>query len=380
MSQQKRKVLILMESMDKGGAEKVLLTLLSNINPLEYDINLLLYFGGGFYQPQLPIYVKIETLYTRGSLISRLSLFLKRRLSIDWIYNYALRRYKNIDFHVIISFMEGFPLLLHSFLTDNSKNNISWIHTDLLADHWTSSIIPFQFERDTYNKMNKLLFVSKNAQDNFIDLFSLNLADSDVFLNPIPRDQIRFDGSKISNTLFIENSFKIVSVGRLSTQKSFDLLISTIDLLVRRGNRVSLKIIGEGNLRDKLSEQIVSLGLSDCISLEGFFSNPYPIVASADLFVSSSFVEGYPLAMCEALCLGIPFVATRTAGSEAILDSGKYGLIVDHRVDSLADAIESIILTPERYNYYKMMAVKRGDSFSIEQTLKRFESIIEGKD
>lgn len=368
-----------MESMERGGAEKTLLTLLSHLHQEQYEIHLLLHFDGGFYQKELPSFVNVNSLFSGVGLLSRATLFFSRRLHLNCFYQMLVRPYRTQKYDTIISFMEGFPVLLHSLLMKAGKEHISWVHTDLLVDHWTTSLISTAVETKTYEQMNQLFFVSQCARVHFRELFPSVSAKLALFNNPIPRDQIRQLASEGIDLQENSAGFTIVSVGRLTIQKSFDRLIEAVSLLKRKGYDVKLRLIGDGVLRTTLQQQIQDLQLENEVHLYGFYANPYPLVASSALFVSSSYVEGYPLAICEALCLGIPVVATDTAGSDAILEGGKYGLIVAHTAASIADGIESLLQDRTLYRSYVEKAALRGESFAIDNVIKAFETVLNGE-
>ena len=136
----------------------------------------------------------------------------------------------------------------------------------------------------------------------------------------------------------------VLSVGRLTDQKAFDVLIQAFSL-VRKNRPARLLILGEGENRPALEALINQLGLEQDVNLMGFVQNPYPYMAHASLFVLPSRWEGLPTVLVEALYLGTPIVATDCpGGSREILKDGQFGKLVP--VDApliLAEAIERSI-------------------------------------
>jgi glycosyltransferase involved in cell wall biosynthesis len=134
----------------------------------------------------------------------------------------------------------------------------------------------------------------------------------------------------------------IVSIGRLTSQKAFDVLIQAFSH-VRRHRLARLLILGEGEQRQGLQALVRELGLEQDVSLCGFVPNPYPYMARAALFVLASRWEGLPTVLIEALYFGTPMVATDCpGGTREVLQDGQYGQLVP--VDSplaLAEAIEA---------------------------------------
>lgn len=139
----------------------------------------------------------------------------------------------------------------------------------------------------------------------------------------------------------------IVASGRLSHEKGFDLLIRAHDRVRRAGVAHRLLILGEGPERINLLRLVHELDVGDTVELPGFRENPFPDIVAADLFCLPSRYEGFPLAVLEALALGVPIVASE-CGSDLLAD-GKYGdVVATESVEELATAIERHLREPER--------------------------------
>ena len=120
----------------------------------------------------------------------------------------------------------------------------------------------------------------------------------------------------------------IGTVGRLSPEKGFDVLIQAVDKVLDAGIDVALLIAGDGPCRESLQQQIVQLGREANIKLLGFQSDPHRLYEAMDVFVSSSFSEGLPNVVLEAMALRVPVVATEIAGNKRLIEDGKNGLFV----------------------------------------------------
>ncbi len=143
----------------------------------------------------------------------------------------------------------------------------------------------------------------------------------------------------------------IMALGRLLHQKGFDTLIRAHALALRQGApKHSLLIAGEGPNQQMLAGLATEVGVGESVHFAGFLTNPYPVLARANLFVLSSRWEGFSLALAEATALGIPAVATNCiAGPSEVLDDGRYGdLVPVDDTQRLADAIVRHLRNPER--------------------------------
>lgn len=141
----------------------------------------------------------------------------------------------------------------------------------------------------------------------------------------------------------------VVAVGRLSRQKGFDVLLRAHRAVLDQGAPHRLVVLGEGEQREELEALVDELGVRASASLPGFARSPLPLLASADLFVSSSRWEGFGQGVAEALLVGTPVVSTDcVAGPREILRDGAHGRLVPvEDVEALADAIAHHLRDPE---------------------------------
>src|SRR5206468_3822247 len=115
----------------------------------------------------------------------------------------------------------------------------------------------------------------------------------------------------------IAGSPRLVAIGRLEAEKAFDRLLHAVALVRSRFPDVSLVICGDGAQRAALEALSGELGLSDAVHFMGHVVNAMPFLADADALVCSSLFEGFPLAVCEAMTLGRPLIATPVDGLRA---------------------------------------------------------------
>jgi glycosyltransferase involved in cell wall biosynthesis len=139
----------------------------------------------------------------------------------------------------------------------------------------------------------------------------------------------------------------IGAVGRLSAEKGFDVLIRSADQLMREGLDAELLIVGEGDEKSALRTLIAELGRADRIRLLGYRSDTRELYQAMDVFALSSFREGLPNVLLEAMALEVPVVATRVAGIPRLIRHGQNGLLVEPGDGTgLADAIATLLRNP----------------------------------
>ncbi|MCP4744914.1 MAG: glycosyltransferase [Desulfobacteraceae bacterium] len=143
--------------------------------------------------------------------------------------------------------------------------------------------------------------------------------------------------------------FVIGSLGRLSSEKGFIYLLYALKLLIDRGKKVRLVILGEGGQRSYLEEKIRQLGLSDCVLMPGFEENASDALPYFKALIMPSLTEGLPITILEAMRAQIPIVASHVGGIPYVLKNNYSAMLVPARDPlSLADAIAQLYDFPEK--------------------------------
>lgn len=379
----KKRILIIQQNLCGGGAEKVLSDILNRFDYNRYDVTLLLIREEGVYLETVPTNVKIKSIYGRDN-----------RMFPRWFYNRFsspfLPSVKKIEllklwftigsgkkYDCVISFLEGWSLSFHSHCL--GKRNISWVHVDLKAMHWTKKFFETtEKERLAYEKMDEIVWVSKQAKDSFQELFDTKFPGK-VIYNLIECKKIRENANEeIDN---IRNSqYVLCNIGRMSSQKRQDRLVRIVNILINQFNLdVEVWILGEGEKKDEIIQLSQLLGIEDKVKLLGFRKNPYPYVKAADAFVMTSDTEGLPLVVCESLCLGKPVVSTAITGpSELLADDS--GILTSLDEEEIASKIYQLLTDKELHNHYCRKAVVRSAIFDPEATMQQIYALIDGTD
>lgn len=195
--------------------------------------------------------------------------------------------------------------------------------------------------------------------------------------NPIARSDIAKPSQKdVPHPWFEEGQPPvIIGVGSLTAQKDFPLLIRSF-ARVRQQMSARLMILGEGVLRGELETLIESLGVQDDVALPGFVDDPYDYMCRSALFVLSSRYEGLPSVLIEALCCGVPVVATDCpSGPQEILEGGRYGSIVPvGDLNALSAAIAQALKTgtpPPAESY---------EPYSVDTVADRYLDVLFGSE
>ena len=363
-----------------GGAEKVLADILKNLDPLKFKLTLLLEFRTGVYLSSVPNNVEIISLYGESNIwIERfhraLGLMRLYHSFHSFIYRMLfLLKLRGREFDTIVSFMEGEAVRIHSYLIHKARRNVSWVHIDFKKKHWSLDFFRNStHEYECYSKMDQVVFVSDDARRSFLEIYPINMDCCSVLYNLIDKNEIL----NLANSYDVQvPKFTICMVGRLNQQKRYDRALEALKLLKDDGYDVKLWVLGGGELEAPLRNQAESLGILEMCDFKGFVRPPYPYMKVADIFLSTSEAEGYPLVLCEALCLGLPVVATDITGAHEILDNSKYGLLVREDIQDIYRGLKKMIDDQSLRNLYARKALERSEIFSVKKVMTKIEAVL----
>lgn len=380
----KKKILIINNSLHGGGAEKILQTLLNNLDYNKYDITLYSIFKENI-RNNYPFNIKYKHIYrqykTNDSFFYKLFIDVIN-IFITFIYKYfSPNTFYDLfiegKYDTEIAFIEGYATRIISGSRNKKSKKIAWVHIDLKENHWTNIAYKnFQEEIVCYKKFNHIICVSNSVQKSFQELFpSINTVE--VKYNPIDDSKIKLlANEKIEEKGKTGNNIDLISIGRLTFQKGYDRLLPIIYQLKKEGYNLSIKILGDGPDKDILEKYVKDNGLEDTIKFIGFCSNPYPYLKNADLFVCSSRSEGYSTVITEALILGIPIITTNCAGMNELLVDGKYGLITPNTDNAIYEGLKFLLDNPDIMKHYKLMSIERGNDFKLKQLIKQIDNLL----
>lgn len=374
---QKTKVLFVMESLSGGGAEMVIHTLVKKFDYSKYDVTVCSLVDVGKYNAA----IKSTCHYTyvipdargRSSLFrlwcSILYHLVYFWLPLKWVYRLFLPK----GFDTEVAFIEGFVTKLMQY---SPMKKVAWVHCDLKEFPWpvnTGIYKNLDEEKAAYARYDEIAVVSESSKKHFIEIYGLADRTCCIY-NPIDRPLIR-ELASFGKREVTDSRFRFVTVGRLMQAKGYDRLVEASARLKQDGCDFDLWIIGEGEDRISLQNQVVQSGLSDNVKFLGFQANPYMYLNQCDCFVCSSRTEGYSLVIAEAMCVGLPVISTRCAGPEEILDDGKYGIMVENSTEGLYQGMKQILQRPN-LNELKELSHQRAQNFDLKKTMEDVCNII----
>ena len=365
------KVLFVIHDLHHGGAEKVLVNLVNHMDKSRFDISVLALFGGGvneqFLSPEVRLLHGHSHSIPGNSKIMKL--FSPKQL---------FRHYIKEKYDIIVSYLEGPSARIVSGCPDDGTKLVSWIHCTIKSSKEAAiGFRSFKEARQCYQKFDCHVFVSNGVKNAFSK--QISVAMPCVLYNTMDSEEIKAQAQKsIKGQAFPKDTYKLVAVGKLEPVKGFDRLLHIHKrLLLEDHLPVHLYLLGEGSERNRLEEWTAENKLQDSVTFLGYQTNPYKYIAACDLFVCSSYAEGFSTAATEALIIGTPVVTTRVSGMEELLGDNEYGIITENEEKSLYHGIKDMLLLPGRLKHYRQKAQERGISFNSSQTVRAVENMLE---
>lgn len=357
-----------------GGAERVLLDLLNNLDYTKYEVDLCLFVNQGILLPEVPKQVTVFSLWDHYSYYYKIAFRASVWLGNNYLFKRILKQKISKIYDVEISFLEGMPLKLHALMNTNAKK-ITWVHCDLFNFPYEANQFAKDEELKAYNKMDAVVNVSNDTKEAFEKRFPNCTAEKLVIYNPIDSAKINH---LVKTDVFDKNKdFTIITVGRLTIQKRIDRVIRLAARFKDERINVKLQIIGDGELKRELVQMAKDLNVNEYVEFVGFVKNPFPYIQNADVMLLSSGHEGFGLVICEAMHLGVPVISTKTAGPIEIIDNETYGLLSEHDDESIYQSVKKLMVDEKLREHYKEQGLKRSKDFNVKRTVQAFDELIE---
>lgn len=365
-----KKVLFVIPTLGGGGAEKVLVNLVNNMNLEKFDVSILTLFDNGVNRKHLNSNIHYNYIFPHTF---RGNIHLFRIFTPEYLANKFIKS----TYDIVISYLEGPTTRIVSGIQDLETIKINWVHSNVIKNRILKSYRNCKEFKRCYDKYNCTVFVSNTAKKTFENEMGL-FNNHCVKYNTVETNQIKKQADEIIvDVNFDSNKLNLITVGRLTKVKGYDRLLKILKRLVNEKYNFHMYIIGEGTLRKKIKRYIYLNNLSDFITLLGYKDNPYKYVKKADIFICSSYSEGFSTAVTESLIVGTPVITTLCSGMEELLGyNNEYGIIVDNNEEALYNGLKEFLIHKDKLTYYQQRAETRGKDFETKNTVQKVEKIL----
>lgn len=403
------RILFVINTLGQAGAETALLSLLQMLarekGEARYEISLYVLTGQGEMASRLPADVRLlnkkyreesvltakgrkylkktvlKAMFTRATVVklfpylvkNTCAMLGKKRLLPDKLLWRVLSDGGMVlpeEYDLAVSYLEGGAAY---FVADHVKaaKKAAFIHVDYEKAGYTRAL-----DKDCYLAFDKIFTVSDEVREAFLKAYPELPDKTEVFHNILNKEEIVRRAEEGEGFTDGFTGMRLLSVGRLTAQKAFEVSVDAMKRLKDAGKNVRWYVLGEGDQRKKLQEQIDALGLTEDFILYGAVNNPYPFMKQADIYVHASRFEGKSIAIQEAQILGKPMVVSDCSGNREQVCHGKDGLMCGLTPDSLAKNI--MLLLEDEALRRKLGAAAAKKNADAAEEIQKLLSMLKG--
>ena len=378
-AQNKIKILFRHRSMEMGGVEKVMLSVLNNLDPEKFEMTVLLNLNQGELRNDFPAHVQ-KVFLTKGredfssnSLLQKFQLFQRKmklekfRKNPEIVDKEILK--EQFDIEIAMTYND-FEAVLNS--TNKNSKKIGWFHSEIDLPK-LQPLVPKILEQ--FPQFDHMIYCSEKIMrlmhQNYPNLL---YPPESVIINAIPVEEIKKkSGEKIPD---FANKPVFVSVGRLHTRKGYHKLMEAHHRLLKDGFEHSVMIIGDGEELPNLLAQQKKLGVEKTFIFAGNKMNPYPYIKNADFFIMPSESEAWPLVLAEALVLQKPTIATDTGDVASMMEDRKTGYLISYNTEEMYLAMKEFLTNSELVENLRTNLKTIEENFDNRKIFMAIEEII----
>lgn len=370
----KTKILFFITSLEGGGAEKVLVNMVNNMDQSKYDITVQTLFDTGINKQYLKDTINYKYCFKK---VFRGNIHLFKLFSPKYLYKKFIKE----DYDIVVSYFQGATTRIIAGCSNEKIKLVQWIHNEFKDKQQLVNCYRNQNEFEKLQKRyNETVYVAKTSMEAYHRLFPNLITTNHILYNVVEADRI-LELSNEEETEIIKNDqyLNLISVGRMVPQKAFDRLIRIMHKCVNEEKKsVKLFLLGIGPLEQELKDLVKKYKLENNIYFLGYNTNPYKYVKNADLFVCSSLHEGFSTAVTESLIVGTPVITTECSGMKELLgEHQEYGIITNNDENDLYKSLIDLINNPLKIDDLKEKAIQRRKMFKVDERISKIESFFD---
>lgn len=361
------KILFMIPNLGHGGAEKVLVNLVNHMDKKKFKITVMALYDEGVNKKFLSKDVIYKSCFKKS--FKGVSQILKI-CSPQFLYRYFIKE----NYDIVVSYLEGQTARIVSGCPEKNTKLVSWIHVEQhTAQNAARCFRSIGEMRRCYSQYDRIVCVSKFVKKDFSSI--VPVSNVDVLYNTVESEKIRqLSTQDVEERLFKEAEIKLCGIGTLKKSKGFDRLIRVHEKLLKDGYPVHTYILGEGAQREILENYVRGKNISETVTFLGYQINPYKYVKHCNVFVCTSYAEGFSTAATEALIIGIPVCTMEVSGMKEMLGySDEYGIVTKNDERDFYMALKNLISDKDLLHHYSEQAKLRGQAFDTQNTVNEVE-------
>lgn len=372
-----KNILFFMETVDFGGAETVFTNIIKNINKNKFCIKVVTERDHELFTDEIKAavpydcFIKTERSAVRdfwNKIVIKLSLVLSEKN----IRKYFIRG----NYDVEVAFCEGYSTKIIGNSGKRNCKKIAWVHTDVIKNPWSEKIFgSAEEEKKCYEKFDAIVCVAETMKESFIKKYGM-AEKVHVLYNPLDFESVIKKSAEKTDFNF-GDGMKFVLAGTFIKIKGFDRFVKVCKRLKDDGEHFSALIMGDGEEKENIKKIIAETNLGDTVKILDFQTNPYKYIAHSDVYVCSSYAEGYSTAVSESVALNVPVITTECSGMREIFGENECGIICENSEDGLYNAMKKVLNDPSLLKKFSAEEKKRANDFSLKKRMKAIEDFIE---
>lgn len=372
-----KNILFFMETVDFGGAETVFTNIIKNINKSKFCIKVVTERDHELFTDEIKAavpydcFIKTERSAVRdfwNKIVIKLSLVLSEKN----IRKYFIRG----NYDVEVAFCEGYSTKIIGNSGKRNCKKIAWVHTDVIKNPWSEKIFgSAEEEKKCYEKFDAIVCVAETMKESFIKKYGM-AEKVHVLYNPLDFESV-IKKSEEKTDFNFGDGMKFVLAGTFIKIKGFDRFVKVCKRLKDDGELFSALIMGDGEEKENIKKIIAETNLGDTVKILDFQTNPYKYIAHSDVYVCSSYAEGYSTAVSESVALNVPVITTECSGMREIFGENECGIICENSEDGLYNAMKKVLNDPSLLKKFSVEEKKRANDFSLQKRVKAIEDFLE---
>lgn len=275
----------------------------------------------------------------------------------------------NKRYDIEIAFKDGFTAIFTAF--GDSLKKIHWLHYEYGESN--PNIKYNKLFNELLPKFDKIVAVSEGVKEAFCAFYKMD--GIEVIPNIVNKEKIKLLAQENSEIKYESGKLNAVLIGRIHPVKGYDRFLNVVKKLYDDGykDKIVINIIGDGSDFEKI--QSINNDLNLDVHFWGKMDNPYKELKNMDLLILPSLYEAFGLVALEALILGVPVLATKTAATEKIVSNEINGLVVDNSEEGIYNGMKDLLI-----NFGKIERFKdnlKNYSYDIDDIIKKIKNILD---
>lgn len=394
-----KSILFVINTLGMGGAERALLNLFKYMDLDKYEVSLYVLTGQGELFDQIPEEINllnkrifpvsvhskygrirlmitlIKAVITRAVLIRRTGYILKnlfvmvrkgkiRKDKLLWKLLSDGGQIFEKEYDLAVAYLEGGS----AYYVDShvkARKKAAFIHINYSEAGYTRKL-----DEECYLNYDHIFAVSEKVKEKFLLVYPECVKTTAIFYNLIDVEKILSGSTEKGGFSDSYDGFRILTVGRLVPQKALGTAVEAMRILKETGRAFRWYVLGEGEMRKSLEEQIRSYGLCEDFFLLGTAANPYPFYRQCDLYVHTARYEGKSIAIEEAQVIGCAIVITDYDGAEEQIENGVDGIVCEATAEALAAEILKLADNPQKLAELKHASLIRKQVDNVKEIAK----------